>query len=139
MEAYNPRKLSFRLLPRIAQPRVTNPAQYFYFSAHSAHSAKSTFFKQYLGNVCLYKCGHLPGHWGISLYHQVPFNEDQHTRPNRSIMRAYILLGSIASLLLSEASSVAASNLPKIPATVNGKATTSHWKSRNHPKVELAG
>lgn len=60
-------------------------------------------------------------------------------RSHLSIMKPSIFIVSFASLVLSETSSVAASNLPKIPATVNGKATTSYWKSRNHPKVELEG
>lgn len=34
---------------------------------------------------------------------------------------------------------MAASHPPKIPATINGEATTSHWKFYNHPKVELEG
>jgi regulation of enolase protein 1 (concanavalin A-like superfamily) len=54
-------------------------------------------------------------------------------------MKPSILIGSLASIVLSEASAMAASHPPKIPATINGEATTSHWKFYNHPKVELEG
>jgi regulation of enolase protein 1 (concanavalin A-like superfamily) len=54
-------------------------------------------------------------------------------------MRVSILIGSLASLVLSEVSTLTGSPQLKIPATINGKAATSHWKSRNQPNVELVG
>lgn len=52
-------------------------------------------------------------------------------------MKPATLICSLASLVLSEASTLTGSHIPKIPATIDGKATISHWRSGNHPKVEL--
>jgi regulation of enolase protein 1 (concanavalin A-like superfamily) len=52
-------------------------------------------------------------------------------------MRPSTLTASLAYLVLSATSAMADSHSPKIPATVNGKPTTSHWKTHNNPKVEI--
>ena len=54
-------------------------------------------------------------------------------------MRASILLGFLASLAISKASTLNGSHQVKIPATINNKTTTSPWRTRNDPKVELVG
>jgi regulation of enolase protein 1 (concanavalin A-like superfamily) len=52
-------------------------------------------------------------------------------------MKLSIFTGSLAYLIMSGASASPSSHSPKIPATINGKSTTSHWKTRNQPKVDI--
>jgi regulation of enolase protein 1 (concanavalin A-like superfamily) len=53
-------------------------------------------------------------------------------------MRASTITASLAYLLMCGTSALAGSQqAPRIPASINGKNTTSHWKTRNHPKVQV--
>jgi regulation of enolase protein 1 (concanavalin A-like superfamily) len=57
-------------------------------------------------------------------------------------MKASTLTASLACLALSSATALTGSHSPKspkVPATVNGKPTTSGWKTRNQPKVGILG
>lgn len=56
-----------------------------------------------------------------------------------SLHRSMKLSTTFTCLFLSGASALAWSHSPKIPATVNGESTMSHWKTRNHPKVGVLG
>jgi regulation of enolase protein 1 (concanavalin A-like superfamily) len=52
-------------------------------------------------------------------------------------MKPSAFASSFVCLLISGSSTSANSHSPKIPATINGKSTTSHWNTHNHPKVEI--
>jgi regulation of enolase protein 1 (concanavalin A-like superfamily) len=53
-------------------------------------------------------------------------------------MRTSTITASLAYLLMCGTSALAGSQqAPRIPASINGKNTTSHWKTRNHPKVQI--